>query len=181
MSDTSAFPAERSVDWWSGSCAIDTGIGGAERAEEENVEDEAKAEGFDVKILKKIIKLRSRMRSGGTSARPCLICISRNGVRSTRRRRPLDSNGRCGETEKDKTPSREVSLEGLLAEGQAPFIFDKNQLVIPNQIPTQTPTRGSPLSPQPPFPPRLPASYFTTTSRDTIIHRLISDYSSLFP
>jgi len=33
---------------------------------------EAKAEGFDLKILKEIVKLRSRIR---TSAKLCLICI----------------------------------------------------------------------------------------------------------
>jgi hypothetical protein len=49
---------------------------------------EAKGEGFDVKVLKEIIKLASRTRTSATSTKPARRLHARHGIsRATTRRR----------------------------------------------------------------------------------------------
>ena len=75
MTNTAGIPGDRICSFIECVEHIDEEIKALNEGKKE-VFAEAKGEGFDVKVLKEILRLESRTRTSATSRTPCSICIS---------------------------------------------------------------------------------------------------------
>ena len=87
MANTAGIPGDRICSFIERVEHIDEEIKALNEGKKEASSAEAKGEGFDVKVLKEILRLRkSRTRTSATSRTPCSICISKPWRAPTRRR-----------------------------------------------------------------------------------------------